>query len=65
MNPIEIKELRERLGWAQHEMGAHLGITQASVSRIETGTQEPSKPLLKLLAMLRDQKDNKPIEAAA
>ncbi len=64
MAPVEIKELRERLGWAQHEMAAHLGITQASVSRIESGAQEPSRPLLKLLALLHEQEAEKPAEAA-
>jgi DNA-binding transcriptional regulator YiaG len=52
----EIKALRERLGWSQYHLADYLGLTQASVSRLESGHQELSGPVLKLLVMLRDER---------
>ena len=44
-----IKQLRKHLGLSQEKFGAALGITGASVSRIESGINNPSESTLKLI----------------
>ena len=44
-----IKQLRKELGLSQEKFGESLGITGASVSRIESGVNNPSEPTLKLI----------------
>jgi transcriptional regulator with XRE-family HTH domain len=48
---IDIKALREQLGWDQTQMAEYLGLDRSSVSRMENG-QEPKGPVLKLLQQL-------------
>lgn len=55
MSGDEIRGLRERLGWAQHQLADYLGITQATVSRLEANAWEPSEPVKKLLAILAEE----------
>ena len=56
MTGADIKALRERLGWTQAKLAEHLGIKQASVSRLEQNGWEPSGPVKLLLAQLAAQK---------
>lgn len=49
MTPCEIRELRKRLGLAQHEFAEKLGVTQSTVSRLEAGEWEADGPVAKLL----------------
>ena len=48
---INIRALREELGWDQTRMAEYLGLDRSSVSRMENG-QEPKGPVLKLLQQL-------------
>ncbi|MFC3072388.1 helix-turn-helix domain-containing protein [Shinella pollutisoli] len=48
---IDIKSLRECRGWSQQELAEHLGVDQATVSRLERGA-EPSGPVAKLLRLI-------------
>ena len=48
---LNIKLLRERLGWNQQQMAEYLGLDRSSVSRIERG-QNPKGPVRKLLQNL-------------
>ena len=48
---IDVRALRERLGWTQSQMAEHLGLDRSSVSRLETG-QHPKGPTEKLLRAL-------------
>lgn len=50
----DIKELRARKGWSQGQLAAHLGVTQATVSRLENGEWQVTKSVAKLLDLLRD-----------
>lgn len=44
-----IKELRKSLGLSQAEFGKSLGISDAAVSKIESGVNNPSESTLKLI----------------
>lgn len=44
--------LRKGLRWSQARLAQELGISQASVCRIENGEQEPSKSVQKLIEVL-------------
>lgn len=53
--PVLVRELRHRTGLSQAALAAHLGVTQASVSRWESGADLPSIRLRKAMRdMLRD-----------
>ena len=47
-----IKRLRVARGWSQRRMGRHLGISQAQVSRIESGVSGEAGAVSRLLAIL-------------
>lgn len=47
---MTIKKLREQAGHSQEELGFRLGVTGATVSRIENDKQWPGRDLLKKLA---------------
>lgn len=51
MSPETIKQFRKTKGWSQAELAGVLGVDQATVSRIENGS-EPSGPVALLLAQL-------------
>ncbi len=44
-----IKEVRKKLGLSQEEFGRRLSITKASISRIESGINNPSDQTIKLI----------------
>lgn len=44
-----IKAIRQRYGLSQQEFGARLGVTHAHISKIESGKENPSETLLKLI----------------
>lgn len=46
----KIRELRKRLGLKQEEFAAHLGVSQTSISRWESGTQEPDFKMMMEIA---------------
>ena len=46
-----VRVIRERLGWTQEQMAAHLGLDRSSVSRMENG-QVPKGPTRRLLENL-------------
>jgi putative transcriptional regulator len=52
---IDLLAFRERLGWSQARLADELGIDRSTVSRIETGQQQPSRPVSRLCRMLMDQ----------
>ncbi len=52
MTPQEFKQHRKTLNLTQEELAEELGITQASVSRIETGVRKASKRLIKAFSLL-------------
>jgi transcriptional regulator with XRE-family HTH domain len=45
----KLERIRKRLNWHQHQMGAYLGLTQATISRIERGENEERGPVRRLL----------------
>ena len=46
----QVKEIRKRNQLSQKEFGAKLGVTHAHISKIESGKENPSETLLKLIA---------------
>ena len=44
-----IKAIRQRYGLSQQEFGSRLGVTHAHISKIESGKENPSETLLKLI----------------
>lgn len=51
-NTLDLKEIRKRVGWRQHEMATYLGIDRTTVARIERGGQGLTGPVKRLLSML-------------
>lgn len=47
-----VAALRAALGWSQARMAEELGISQASVCRIENNDQRPSKAVKKLIDVI-------------
>lgn len=52
VTPEEIKSLRSRRGWSQHQLAEELGVDQATVSRTENGVAKPRGPVEKLLMQM-------------
>lgn len=52
----QFKQHRKDLNLTQTELAEELGITQASVSRIETGARKASKRLIKAFSLLIESK---------
>jgi transcriptional regulator with XRE-family HTH domain len=52
---IDLHSFRTRLGWTQAQMADELGLDRSTVSRIETGQQRPSGPVIRLLGRLMQQ----------
>jgi transcriptional regulator with XRE-family HTH domain len=48
---IDVRALRERLGWSQERLAIELGLDRSTVSRMESG-QPPSGPTAILLRRL-------------
>lgn len=63
-----VRAFREGKKWSQQQLAEKLGVDQATVSRIERGTQ-PSGPVARLLEILLREpvspSDAQPVEAAA
>jgi DNA-binding transcriptional regulator YiaG len=56
MSPEQIRQLRERLKMTQEEFARRLGLeTRGAVSRLESGSRQPTGPLLALLLLLSEQ----------
>ena len=53
MKPKDIRKLRKSKEWSQRDMAEYLGVEQPTVCRLESGKNEPSKPVVKLLELLR------------
>jgi DNA-binding transcriptional regulator YiaG len=51
-SPERIKQLREKLGVTQKELGEKIGVHVITVTRWETGACEPSNVCLKMLLQL-------------
>jgi putative transcriptional regulator len=49
---VDVEALRRARGWSQAQLAKFLGIDQSTVSRIETGTMDPSGPVRRLIDML-------------
>jgi transcriptional regulator with XRE-family HTH domain len=64
MTGEEIRQMRVAMGWSQRQLGEHLGIEQATVSRLENGEWEPSRPVRRLLELLRASSSSTSPEAA-
>jgi transcriptional regulator with XRE-family HTH domain len=63
MTGDDIRQIRAARGWSQRQLGEHLGIEQATISRLENGEWKPSRPVLRLLEILKAA-DNSSPEAA-
>lgn len=50
-----VRELRERHGWSQGELGERLDVSRQTVNAIETGKYDPSLPLAFRIAKLFHQ----------
>jgi len=48
---MDVRSLREKLGWTQDQLAEYLGLDRSSVSRMESG-REPSGPVRRLLDAL-------------
>ena len=56
----EIKDIRARLGLTQAEMADHLGITQSTLSRLETGVIIANKrTILAAQALFSNKRNSK------
>jgi transcriptional regulator with XRE-family HTH domain len=51
---IDVKALRERLGWTQDDLAKELGLDRSSVSRLEHG-QKAKGPTSRMLKMIADR----------
>ncbi|WP_368046090.1 helix-turn-helix domain-containing protein [Rhizobium sp. CBN3] len=51
---LDIRSLREKLGWTQDRLADYLGVDRSSVSRMENG-QSPSGPVERLLSVLKKE----------
>lgn len=49
LTSAQIKEIRQKYGLSQQEFGARLGVTHAHISKIESGKENPSETLLRLI----------------
>ena len=47
-----LRELRERRGWSQGELGEQLDVSRQTINAIETGKYDPSLPLAFRIARL-------------
>ena len=47
-----VRELRERRGWSQGELGEQLDVSRQTINAIETGKYDPSLPLAFRLSKL-------------
>lgn len=46
---VQIKKIRQKYSLSQQEFGSRLGVTHAHISKIESGKENPSETLLKLI----------------
>lgn len=53
MVAAEIKTIRELLGWSQTRLAEELCVSQVAVHKWESGTNNPSRPVRKLLSQLK------------
>ena len=51
---IDVKALRERLGWTQDDLAKELGLDRSSVSRLEHG-QKAKGPTARMLKMIAER----------
>ena len=47
-----VRELREKQGWSQGELGERLDVSRQTINAIETGKYDPSLPLAFKIARL-------------
>lgn len=47
-----VRELREKHGWSQGELGERLDVSRQTINAIETGKYDPSLPLAFKIARL-------------
>jgi transcriptional regulator with XRE-family HTH domain len=52
--PVDVRALRESLGWTQDQLAAELGLDRSSVSRLESG-QKPKGPTAKMLEIIAER----------
>ena len=51
-----VRELREKHGWSQAELGERVEVSRQTINAIETGKYDPSLPLaFKLAKVLRQR----------
>lgn len=50
-----VREMREKHGWSQGELGERLEVSRQTVNAIETGKYDPSLPLAFRIARLFHQ----------
>lgn len=46
IDPVRLREARERVGLSQEEAGALCGVSNRQISHIECGTKQPSSEVL-------------------
>jgi transcriptional regulator with XRE-family HTH domain len=60
-----VKQIRKLRGWTQGQLASALGVKQATISRWETGLDEPSGPAMVVLKqMVLSDAVGSPVEAA-
>lgn len=57
MEPEEIKQLRQRLGWSLGKFGRHFGVTPQAVFKWENGVTEPNDFAKATMVQLRSRLD--------
>jgi len=56
MNGVEIRALREKLGWTQVALAEAIGVTSNTVARWERGEMAISEPTARLLQKIAAEK---------
>ena len=57
MEPTEIKQLRQRLGWSLAKFGRYFGVTAQAVLKWERGTAQPNDFALAAMIQLQSRLD--------
>ena len=61
MTGEEMRRLRTRKSWTQHEMGTWLGLTRNTIARMERGELQIPETVSRLAQLVMDEKNRQKI----